>query len=124
MPTITLKDSGDNDVVFHRIGYDQDSLRFTTRGASLVGNAQLDLRLIRKANVNRVTAKLSVPSLCAPTDPCSPVKVAYTEVGSLDLSSVLIASEADRDNFVAMFASLAALPAVSDMFTDGILPSA
>lgn len=121
--TITLKDNNDGDVIYHRILNNSGSMRYVTRGASLLGNSQLDLRLDRRANVNRIVAKLSIPTLCVDAQACGKAVVQYTEVGSLDLSSVLMADENARDNFIAQFASLASKDEVAAMFTDGIMPA-
>lgn len=119
--TIVLKDKTAQDVVFNLVGASGDSAIFRATGDTLMGAPELALRLQRKQNVNRVYAKLSIPTVCTDASCGKPV-VSYTEVGSLDLSSVLAASEAARDNFIAMFASLAANQAVQAMFTDGISP--
>lgn len=121
--TITLKDHTDGDVTYHRIFSDANSMRYVTRGASLLGNSQLDLRIDRRANVNRVYAKLSLPTVCVDAQSCGKTVVQYTEVGSLDLSSVLMADEDARNNFIAQFASLASKEEVAAMFTDGIMPA-
>lgn len=118
--TIVLKDSENNDVTYSLTGFDGKVATYRASGAILLGDSQLTFRITRKPTVNRIVAKLSIPSVC--TDPCGKQTVQYTEVGSLDLSSVLAADQAARDNFVAQFASLAASAAVADMYTDGIMP--
>lgn len=119
--TIVLKDKSNADVTFNLVGSVGEIATYRAQGDTLLGAPEVTLRIQRKQNVNRVFAKLSIPTVCV-DDPCGKPVVAYTEVGSLDLSSVLAASEDARDNFVAMFASLAATEAVQAMFTDGISP--
>lgn len=119
--TIVLKDKDANNVTFQLVGTSGETAIFRAQGATLLGAPEVTLRIQRKQNVNRVYAKLSIPTVCT-DDPCGKQAVSYTEVGSLDLSSVLSASEAARDNFVALFASLAANHAVQAMYTDGMSP--
>lgn len=119
--TIVLKDKDAANVTFQLVGTSGETAIFRAQGSTLMGAPEVTLRIQRKQNVNRVYAKLSIPTVCTDASCGKPV-VSYTEVGSLDLSSVLAASEAARDNFIAMFASLAANQAVQAMFTDGISP--
>lgn len=119
--TIVLKDKDAADVTFSLVGAVGEIATFRAEGSTLLGAPEITLRIQRKQNVNRVYAKLSVPTVCN-DDPCGKQVVSYTEVGSLDLSSVLMASQDARDNFIALFASLAATDAVAAMFTDGTSP--
>lgn len=119
--TIVLKDEAAADVTFTLVD-DNGSLRkyVSPIGETLLGGAEIQLRLSRKPNVNRIMAKLSLPTVC--TDDCGKSTVSFTEVGSIDLSSVLQAPEATRLRFAALFGSLAASNEVAEMFTDGVMP--
>lgn len=119
--TIVLKDKSAADVIFQLVGTSGETAIFRAQGSTLMGAPEVTLRIQRKQNVNRIYAKLSIPTVCTDAS-CGKQTISYTEVGSLDLSSVLSASEAARDNFVALFASLAANQAVQAMYTDGMSP--
>lgn len=121
--SITLKDKDNADVVFslkNRVG---NTAIFAAPGTSLLDRKQLTLQLVEKGNTNRIIAKLSVPTLIDSATDAEVPKVAYTEVGSLDLSAVLVAAPAEAQNFVAMFASLTSSAAISSMYLSGTVPN-
>lgn len=118
MSTITLKDSLDADVVFTENGRVGNSRLFVHAGASLLDTARITIGLVEKGATNRVIAKLSVPSVgIIPSTGVS--GVLWTEVGSMDLSSVRAASSEAADNFIAMFASLAGAAIIESLYTTG-----
>lgn len=117
---IVLKDNNDSDVVYKLVKTTGDVQTYVARqGETLLGSSELQIRLTRRSNVNRVYAKLSLPVVCVLE--CGKTTVSYTEVGSLDLSSVLQAPEDVRQNFVAQFASLAGSQNVAAAFVDGLI---
>lgn len=123
MTTIVLRDADSNDVTFTLFSASGDSLRFGhTPNDVLLGQEEVQLRIQRKQGVNRVYAKIILPHVCDAAPGCTPV-VDFTEIGSLDLSSVLMADSATRKRFFALFASLASSPDVQAMVEDGILPA-
>lgn len=119
-PTLTLKAADGTDIVYNLIESTGSSAQYVhTAGESLLGSSEVAFRLTRKANVNRVYAKLSLPNVCVAD--CGETTVTFTEVGSIDLSSVLRAPVAVREEFIARFVSLVASAQVNDMFVDGKL---
>lgn len=126
MSTIVLKDAlgADQVFTFSTVSPNGESV-FTRNTGPLLGRAELRISLNGNAKVNRVKAKLSVPSVCtsAPTaDGCTTTAVEYIMVGSTDISVVKQSSEESRDDLNAMLKSLAATPVIEQLIVDGILP--
>lgn len=121
---IVLKDRNDADVVFTFTGTTGSGVVFDNRSATLIGRKRLTLQLNENTNTNRVGVKLSVPSVCVGDDTCEKATVKYTQVASADYSVVRFASQADRDDLAAMFASLIGSAAIEELVVDGVLPSA
>lgn len=119
--TITLKDKDNADVVY-TLKSVQGSTAIFQNGTNLLAKSRLTLQLIERDKTNRVIGKLSIPTVSDCSDTCVDPRIAYTEVGSFDLSSVLIAGSDEAENFIAQFSSLVSNAAVSDMFTNGELP--
>lgn len=119
MTTITLKDKDNADVVF-TLGSRNGSIeQYYHNGSSLLDTARLTLNLKENAAVNRIIAKLSVPTVG--TIPSTGVPgVLWTEIGSFDLGAVRAASNDAGLNFIAMFASLASSDKVKSLYTTGV----
>lgn len=123
MPLV-LKDKLNADVTYTLADRRQNSAVFVHKGSSLLEKSRVTLQLIERAKTNRVVGKLEIPTVLESTDPSVVDSVAYTEIGSFDLSSVLAANAVDAEDFMAQFASLVSGAAVKAMYTDGILPQA
>lgn len=126
MTQIVLKDKlgADQVFTFSTVAPNGDSV-FTRNVGPLLGRAELRLSLNGNAKVNRVKAKLSVPSVCvsAPVEgSCATSTVEYIMVGSTDISVVKQSSETAREDFNAMLESLAANATIAQVIIDGILP--
>lgn len=126
MGPIVLKDSADADQTFNYKGTAQNgAVIYERQSDNLIGRSQVVLSMAGNTNVLRVKGKLSVPEVCTAAEAgCSSVSVSYTEVGSFDISVPTISSAVSRDDFIAMFSSLVGTSLVSDMATDGVLPTA
>lgn len=121
MPII-LKDKDSNNVVYTQS--DRQGNLATFRGpGNLLGRPKLTIQVQERANTNRIVGKLSVPTVRDCTDQCKAPEVAYTEVGSFDLSSVLIADAVVAKDFLAQFVSLVSSDAVRDAFLSGTVPA-
>lgn len=122
--SLTLKNNANGDVVFTLKNRNGNTAVFTNAGTTgLLGRATLSLQLVERANTNRVIGKLSVPTVVDDVAASAVPVVAYTEVGSFDLSAVLAATAADALDFTAMFKSLVSNQAVIDMYLSGTIPS-
>ena len=121
--SITLKNAANADVVYNLARKAGNTAYFVSAGASLLEKSRLTLQIVEKTDTNRVVGKLSVPSILECPDQCVTPKVAYTEIGSFDLTAVLASKPADLENFFAQFKSLISSAAVRAMYEDGILPS-
>lgn len=119
MPSnITLKNRNNVDVVFVPRETSGNNLTYISAGASLLGRLKLDLALRENGNTNRIVGKLSIPTVGV--NPQTGVAgVLWTEVGSCDLTAVKAASSDAADDFVAMWASLAASPALAALYKTG-----
>lgn len=118
---IVLKDAANADVRFDISRRNGNTAEFVHLGDSLLDRSRLQLALKENGRTNRILGKLSVPSVDVNPGTGKP-EVQYTEVGSFDLSSVLIASPAAANEFIAMFKSLVSSQVVAGMFTDGTQP--
>lgn len=119
MSTITLKNAAGQDVVYTEVSRTAGTINFVHNGTSLLDSARLTLKLVEKADTNRVIGKLSIPSVdVVPTTGVQ--SVLWTEVGSFDLSSVLAADTAAANDFAAQFASLCATDTVKGLYTTGV----
>lgn len=117
--SIVLKNASNTDVTFVESQHDGDSITFVAAGTSLLDRKILQIRLRNNGATNRVVAKLSLPTV--KVNPTSGIPgVAYTEVGSMDLSAVKAASSEDAADFMALFASLAASDTVKDLYCEGV----
>lgn len=121
--SITLKNRANEDVVFTLKNRSGNTAVFAAPGTTLMGRATLSLQLVERQNTNRVIAKLSVPSVLECPDQCKVPEVAYTEVGSFDLSAVHAATQEDAQDFIAMFKSLVSNTSIADMYLSGTVPS-
>lgn len=125
MNAIILKDSLDADQTFAYKGTTQTGQAvFERRSSQLLGRAQITLNMNGNANVLRAKGKLSVPVVCEEADTCGVPSVNYIEVGSFDITVPTISSAVSRDDFIAMFSSLISSQVVTDMATEGVLPTA
>lgn len=114
--SITLRDKDGVDVVFTEASHKQDTISFTAQGESLLDTKRLDISLRPNGATNRLVAKLSVPSVGQ--NPSTGIPgVQWTEVGSFDLTAVKVASADAANDFIAMFASLAASNTVKQLYT-------
>lgn len=121
--TIVLKDAANVDVPFNFIHVTSNGQQvFEHQVGPLVGRARLYLSLSENTKTNRIKWKLSVPKVCTTTgaDGCDVTTVLYTQISSGDLGIVRSGTEASREDFNAMSASLAGSPAVSQMVVNGI----
>lgn len=122
--SLTLKNNANEDVVFTIKNRNGNTAVFTNAGtAGLLGRATISLQLVERANTNRVIGKLSVPTVVDDVASSAVPVVAYTEVGSFDLSAVLAATAEDALDFTAMFKSLVSNQAIIDMYLSGTIPS-
>lgn len=113
--TITLKNKNNVDVVYAKIGVVNNVHTFVSQGTSLLDQRVLTLSVRKSGKTNRVVGKLSIPSVVTPASTGVP-EVAYTEVGSFDLTAFKAASPAAAEEFLAQFVSLAANIAISDAY--------
>lgn len=120
--SIVLKNHNNVDVTYTLRDRRSGTAIFMAPGDTLAGRSRLTLSIVERDNTNRVVGKLEIPTILECPDTCQPAKLAYTEVGSFDLSAVKFASAEDAENFIAQFQSLIATAAVASMYTDGILP--
>lgn len=119
MPNITLKDKDDADVVYVEVSHVGNTRTYIHKGASLMDSARLTLTVKENGKTNRIVGKLSVPTVG--TNPSSVVpSVLWTEVGSFDLSSVLVADASAAEDFIAQFGSLASSETVKSLYTTGV----
>lgn len=123
MPLV-LKDRLNADVTYTLADRRSNAAIFINQGSSLLSRSRVTLQLVERQNTNRVIAKLEIPTILDSTTPGVGDSVGYTEIGSIDLSSVLAADTLDAQNFMAQFASLVSSAAVKAMYVNGILPNA
>lgn len=117
--SITLKDKDGVDVVFNEVSRNGNSRTYICPGSTLLDTKRIILNLNEKGATNRVTGKLSVPSVGV--NPSTGVSgVLWTEVGSFDLSSVLAADSNAALNFIAMFSAFVASDTVKNLYTTGV----
>lgn len=119
MDTIVLKDKTGANVTYTKIRVEGSKSTFQHAGASLLERARVELRLNEGANANHVIGKLMIPTVQDNSSCCGPDGVAYTEVGSFNLTSVLVAATGDAEEFIAQFSSLVASALVKDMYVLG-----
>lgn len=119
MPNITLKDKNNANVIYVEVSHVGNTRTYIHKGASLMDSAKLSLSVKENGKTNRIVGKLSVPTVG--TNPSSAVpSVLWTEVGSFDLSSVLIASAPAAEDFIAQFSSLTGSETVKSLYTNGV----
>lgn len=118
--SIILKDAANADVVYVESRRYGNSVDFIHMGANLLERSRIVLTLNENGKTNRVLGKLSIPTV--QDDSNGVPTVVYTEVGSFDLSSVLVADAAVAEDFMAQFGSLIANQAVKLMYTTGARP--
>lgn len=123
MPLV-LKDRLNADVTYTLADRRSNAAIFINQGSSLLSRSRVTLQLVERQNTNRVIAKLEIPTILDSTTPGVGDSVGYTEIGSIDLSSVLAADTLDAQNFMAQFASLVSSATVKAMYVNGILPNA
>lgn len=109
------------DFLLQHIAGDRATYVHNESGGSLLGAETVELRIVRRPKLNRVHAKLSIPVVCTDS-PCGTETVQLTEVGSLDVSSVLAAPQQVRERFAALLSSLASSEAMTDAIVDGNFP--
>lgn len=117
-PTITLKNKANNNVVFTLRSITGDKASYVSAGGSIAENMRLDLQVKEHRDTIRVVGKLSVPTVTKDEGCCNPV--AFTEVGSFDLSSVKIADSDSQENFLALMSSFVGGPEVAAAYTTGV----
>lgn len=120
--SIVLKDHNNANVTYTLRDRRSGTAIFMAPGSTLAGRSRLTLSIVERDKTNRVVGKLEIPSILECPDSCQPATVAYTEIGSFDLSAVKFASADDAADFIAQFQSLVSTAAVASMYTDGILP--
>lgn len=116
--TITLKDKDDANVVFTLRSITGDKASYVSAGGSIAGNMRLDIQVKEHRDTVRVIGKLSVPTVAQ--NEALVDFVAFTEVGSFDLSSVKIADSDSQDNFLALLSSFVGSAEVSAAYTTGV----
>lgn len=119
MPNITLKDKDNADVVYTEISHVGNTRTYLHKGASLMDSAKLTLSVKENGKTNRIVGKLSVPTVGTNPSSATP-SVLWTEIGSFDLASVLVASAAAAEDFIAQFGSLAGSDTVKSLYTNGV----
>lgn len=121
--TIVLKDAANADVSFNLVsGENPAQIIYENQSGPIVGRKRIVLSMKQNANVNRVKARIAIPSVSV--DPLSGKStVAWTNVASLDVSSVLYAPADAATEMMALFESLTASTVVADMVTNGVNPS-
>lgn len=119
--SITLKDRVNADVVFQEASHDGNVIVLVSAGTSLLDRKQITLQLKTQGQAtNRIIAKLSIPTVS--TDPSTGLPaVAYTEVGSMDLTAVKAASANDAENLVKLFSGLASSNTIAQMYRNAIV---
>lgn len=126
MPTLVLKDANGADQSFLFVGHDKGNAAiFERQSDALIGRARIVLQLAGNTNVNRVKAKLSVPTVSSITPDTGAVArpvVEYTHVASTDISVVAFSNAESRADILAMFRSLLDSSTVANMVTDASLP--
>lgn len=120
--SITLKDRNAVDKVFTKVAQTGNTVEFTCAGTNLQNSMSLALTLKKNSKTNRIVGRLTVPTTHVPSA-TGLEEVAYTEVGSFDLSAVRFASAAAAEDFVALFSSLLASASVESMYLSGTMPS-
>lgn len=121
---LVLKDRLNADVSYTLADRRANVAVFVNQGSTLLSRSRVTLQLIERQKTNRVVCKLEIPTVLESTVPGVGDVVGYTEIGSIDLSSVLAADTLDAQNFMAQFASLISSATVKAMFVNGILPNA
>lgn len=121
---LVLKDRLNADVSYILADRRANVAVFVNQGSTLLSRSRITLQLIERQKTNRVVCKLEIPTVLEGTVPGVGDVVGYTEIGSIDLSSVLAADTLDAQNFMAQFASLISSATVKAMFVNGILPNA
>lgn len=116
--TITLKDKAGANVVFALRSITGDKASYVSAGSSMLENRRLDLQVKENKDTVRVVGKLSVPTVDAAGECCTPTQ--FTEVGSFDLSSVKSADTASQENFLALFSSFVGGVEVAAAYTTGV----
>lgn len=120
--SITIKDKANADKVFTKVSQSGDRADFSCAGSNLQDSMSLALTLKSNGKTNRVIGKLTVPT--THTSPSTGlVEIAYTEVGSFDLTAVRFASTDAAENFYALLSSLIANAGIKDMYLTGTMPS-
>lgn len=120
--SIILLDRNSANVTFTKVNQTGNRVDFVAPGDTLLDAKSIALTLKQNRGTNRIAGKITVPT--AHTNPSTGLpEVAYTEVGSFDLTAVRFASDADAENFLALLSSLIASPAVSGMYRTGAMPS-
>lgn len=115
--TITLKDKDNVNVAFNLRSFTGDKASYVSAQGSIAENMRLDLQVKEHRDTVRVVGKLSVPTVVTVD---GTINVAFTEVGSFDLSSVKKADEASQDNFLALMSSFVSSPEVAAAYTTGV----
>lgn len=123
MTTIVLKNRLNENITFTYAGRTSQGAVFDSPGATLLDRKRITLQLGENQNVNRVKMKISVPVLNTSVAGAAPT-VSYTQVASGDITVVRFADEANREDIVSLFSSLAGSATVLALATEGILPVA
>lgn len=120
---IVLKNKDNADVTYTLVDRRANTAIYMAGGESLLSRSRLTLSLNERSQTNRVIGRLEIPTVLDAAPGIVP-GIAYKEIGSFDLSSVLAASSDDALNFIAQFKSLVATDVVKTMYADGIVPAA
>lgn len=115
---LILKNAANVDVTYVETQRSGTQRVFVHAGDSLLEQSKVTLSIVSKDKTNRVLGKLSIPTVEIIPSTGIP-GVVWTEVGSIDLSSVLAASTASANDFMAQFASLVASDVVKQMYVSG-----
>lgn len=118
---ITLKNTNDEDVVYSKRSVNGDSHLFAAQSNSLLARPTIQIAVKERQSTNRVSVKLSIPTLSTGATLDELPKVVYTEIGSIDLSAVKGASVEQATDFFDQFVSLVSGTAVRDAFINGLI---
>lgn len=120
---LVLKNKAAENVTFTPVGTTGNSMVYEDRTGPLMGRKRVTLSLNEKANTNRVAVKISLPAVCASdAETCGVDAIKYTQVASADITVVKFATEADREDLAALFASLIGSSALEDLVVQASMP--
>lgn len=120
---IVLKDASNADITFNLVsGENPSQIVYENPVGPILGRKRIVFSMKQNSNVNRVKARIAIPSTSV--DPVTGKStVVWTNVASLDVSSVLFAPVDAATNLMALFGSLSKHASVLAMVTDGVNPA-